>query len=88
MYPELMKVAPSTQTLSADQLLAKAMMAMPDASLSSTCPRGPGSERPVYRPPAGSGVDLFMDPASGACSAPRITSGTCRRWRRPCTPIC
>ena len=33
LYPELMKVTPATQTLSADQLLAKATIAMPDASL-------------------------------------------------------
>ncbi|MCV5626285.1 PepSY domain-containing protein, partial [Escherichia coli] len=38
MYPELMKVAPASQTLSADQLLAKAMMTMPDASLRKYLP--------------------------------------------------
>ena len=38
LYPELMKVTPATQTLSADQLLAKATIAMPDASLRKYLP--------------------------------------------------
>ena len=39
LYPQLMKVTPATQTLSADQLLAKATIAMPDASLRKYLPR-------------------------------------------------
>lgn len=50
LYPQLMKVTPATQTLSADQLLAKATIAMPDASLRKIpAPGGSGRERPDSR---------------------------------------
>lgn len=67
MYPELMKVAPSTQTRSADQLLAKAMMAMPDASLSKYLPpAAPDQSAQFIVRQQGHELTLFMDPASGA----------------------
>ena len=67
LYPELMKVAPATQTLSADQLLAKATIAMPDASLRKYLP--PAATDASAQLVVNQGdreLTLFMDPASGA----------------------
>lgn len=67
MYPELMKVAPVSQPLSADQLLVKAMAAMPDASLSKYLPpTGPEASAQFIVRQGGSELTLFLDPASGA----------------------
>lgn len=67
MYPELMKVAPATQTLTADQLLAKAVIAMPDASLRKYFPpTAPDASAQIVVDRQGSELTLFMDPASGA----------------------
>lgn len=67
LYPELMKVTPATQTLSADQLLAKATIAMPDASLRKYLPpvaADASAQIVVMR--EGQELTLFMDPANGA----------------------
>ena len=67
LYPELMKVTPATQTLSADQLLAKATIAMPDASLRKYLP--PAATDASAQLVVNQGdreLTLFMDPASGA----------------------
>ena len=67
MYPELMKVAPASQTLSADQLLAKAMMTMPDASLRKYLPPAAPDQSAQFIVNQGDReLTLFMDPASGA----------------------
>ena len=62
-----MKVTPATQTLSADQLLAKATIAMPDASLRKYLPpvaADASAQIVVMR--EGQELTLFMDPANGA----------------------
>ena len=67
LYPQLMKVTPATQTLSADQLLAKATIAMPDASLRKYLPpvaADASAQIVVMR--EGQELTLFMDPANGA----------------------
>ncbi|WP_323889946.1 PepSY-associated TM helix domain-containing protein [Aeromonas allosaccharophila] len=67
MYPELMKVAPASQTLSADQLLAKAMMTMPDASLRKYLPPAAPDQSAQFIVNRGEQeLTLFLDPASGA----------------------
>ncbi|MFM5082474.1 PepSY-associated TM helix domain-containing protein [Aeromonas veronii] len=67
MYPELMKVAPASQTLSADQLLAKTMMTMPDASLRKYLPpAAPDLSAQFIVNRGEQELTLFMDPASGA----------------------
>lgn len=67
MYPELMKVAPVSQPLSADQLLVKAMVAMPNASLSKYLPPvSPEASAQFIVRQGGSELTLFLDPASGA----------------------
>ena len=67
MYPELMKVTPASQTLSADQLLVKAMVAMPDASLSKYLPPVSQDASAQFIVHQGDReLTLFLDPASGA----------------------
>ncbi|WP_310597743.1 PepSY-associated TM helix domain-containing protein [Aeromonas aquatica] len=67
MYPELMKVTPASQTLSADQLLVKAMVTMPDASLSKYLPPvSPDASAQFIVRQGGRELTLFLDPASGA----------------------
>ncbi|MEG0007548.1 MAG: PepSY domain-containing protein [Aeromonas sp.] len=67
MYPELIKVTPASQTLSADALLAKAMIAMPDASLRKFLPPiAPDQSAQLIVSQGGRELTLFMDPASGA----------------------
>ncbi len=62
-----MKVAPASQTLSADQLLAKAMMTMPDASLRKYLPPvAPDLSAQFIVNQGDRELTLFMDPASGA----------------------
>ncbi|MDM5139860.1 PepSY domain-containing protein [Aeromonas bestiarum] len=67
MYPELMKVTPASQTLSADQLLVKAMVTMPDASLSKYLPPvSPDASAQFIVRQGGHELTLFLDPANGA----------------------
>ncbi|HDX8357552.1 TPA: PepSY domain-containing protein, partial [Aeromonas hydrophila] len=67
MYPELMKVAPVSQPLSAHRLLVKAMATMPDASLSKYLPPvSPEASAQFIVRQGGSELTLFLDPASGA----------------------
>lgn len=66
MYPELMKVTPTAQTLSADELLTRAMAAMPDASLRKYLPpASPDASAQLIVMQQGQELTLFMDPASG-----------------------
>lgn len=66
MYPELMKVTPTAQTLSADELLTRAMAAMPDASLRKYLPpTSPDASAQLIVMQQGQELTLFMDPASG-----------------------
>lgn len=66
MYPELMKVTPTPQTLSADELLTRAMAAMPDASLRKYLPpASPDASAQLIVMQQGQELTLFMDPASG-----------------------
>ena len=67
MYPELMKVTPAAHSLSADALLAKAQIAMPDASLRKYLPpaaEDASAQLIVMRD--GQELTLFLDPATGA----------------------
>ncbi|BEE19293.1 peptidase [Aeromonas enteropelogenes] len=66
MYPELMKVTPTAQTLSADELLTRAMASMPDASLRKYLPpASPDASAQLIVMQQGQELTLFMDPASG-----------------------
>ncbi|MBL0522165.1 PepSY domain-containing protein [Aeromonas enteropelogenes] len=66
MYPKLMKVTPTAQTLSADELLTRAMAAMPDASLRKYLPpASPDASAQLIVMQQGQELTLFMDPASG-----------------------
>lgn len=66
MYPELMKVTPTAQTLSGDELLTRAMAAMPDASLRKYLPpASPDASAQLIVMQQGQELTLFMDPASG-----------------------
>ncbi|WP_421210508.1 PepSY-associated TM helix domain-containing protein [Aeromonas enteropelogenes] len=66
MYPELMKVTPTAQTLSADELLTRAMATMPDASLRKYLPpASPDASAQLIVMQQGQELTLFMDPASG-----------------------
>ena len=74
MYPELMKVAPASQTLDADQLLAKAMTTMPDARLvSGYC--GLSSQQVSVRP-ATDALCRKSGCSSSSCPASTVTSTT------------
>jgi uncharacterized iron-regulated membrane protein len=67
MYPELMKVTPASQTLSADALWTEARTAMPDASLSKYLPPvSPDASAQFIVRQGGRELTLFLDPASGA----------------------
>ncbi|PJG58779.1 PepSY-associated TM helix domain-containing protein [Aeromonas cavernicola] len=66
MYSALMKVEPVHQPLSADQLLAEAMIAMPHASLRKYLPpAAPDDSAQFVVTYHGDELTLFMDPATG-----------------------